>query len=224
LFLGVLQLDINGNPFVGVWCATNNNLAFVPQNATKASIRKIERSLKVEVTPCTIGGTNLVGSLVTANSNGAVITNFIEDSELALLEKHIKVGVLDHRLNASGNIVLANDFAALIHPDLNEKALKQISKTLEVDVFRGTIAGLSTVGAAAVVTNEGLLCHPEATDDEKAALEKYFQVPVEIGTANYGTPLIGACVIANVNGAITGFSSTGIELGRIESGLNLIDK
>ena len=222
--MGILQLDINGNPFVGVWCATNNKLAFVPQNATKANIRKIEKSLAVTVAAVTIGGTNLIGSLATMNSHGAIITNFIEETELKFLEKHIRVGVLDHKLNASGNIILANDNAALIHPDLNEPSVRLIKETLKVEVFRGTIAGLKTVGAAAVVTNEGMLCHPKVTEEEKADLEKYFKVPVEIGTANYGTPLIGACVIANINGAITGFASTGIELGRIESGLNLIDK
>jgi len=222
--LGVIQLDINGNPFIGVWCATNNNLAIAPQNATKSNIRKIEKALSVNVINCTVGGTNLIGSLVTMNSNGAVITNFIEESERTVLEKHIDIGILDHKLNASGNIILANDNAAMIHPELDENAEMIIKDTLKVDVFRGTIAGLKTVGAAAVVTNEGLLCHPKTTKAEKIKLENHFGVPVEIGTANYGTPLIGACVIANVKGAITGFTSTGIELGRIESGLNLIGK
>ena len=110
----------------------------------------------------------------------------------------------------------------MVHPDLGEKQIKMIQETLNVDVLRGTIAGLKTVGAAAVVTNKGLLCHPKTTNEEKKILEKHFEVPVEIGTANYGTPLIGACVIANKHGAVTGFTSTGIELGRIESGLNLI--
>jgi translation initiation factor 6 len=81
---------------------------------------------------------------------------------------------------------------------------------------------LKTVGAAAVVTNKGGLFHPKIDDQELKELEDLFGVPIVKGTANYGTPLIGACLIGNSKGAITGDSTTGIELGRIEEGLGLI--
>jgi translation initiation factor 6 len=222
--LSVIQLDINGNPFIGVWCCANDRIALVPQNATKSNIRKITKALDVEVVAMSIGGTDLMGSLIALNSKGAVVTNFVEQGELELMEKHIRVGVLEHKLNATGNIILANDNGALIHPGLDDLSLKLIKETLGVPVRKGTIAGLATVGAAALTTNEGILCHPKLEDDEKTVLEELFRVSVDIGTANYGTPLIGACLIANTKGAITGYTSTGIELGRIESALNLIDK
>ena len=222
--MGILQLDINGNPFVGVWCAANDKFALVPRSATKSNIKQIQKALSVDVLSFSVGGTDLIGSLLVMNSKGAVVTNFIEQSELKILENEINVGILDHRLNASGNIILVNDNGALVHPGLDDVSITLIKETLGVPVRKGTIAGLKTVGASAIVTNEGLLCHPKATAEEKKILEEHLKVPVEIGTANYGTPLLGACIIANVNGAVTGFTSTGIELGRIESSLNLIDK
>lgn len=222
--MAVLQLDINGNPFIGVWCAANNKFAFLPPMATKSNIRRVQKALKVEAVKLTIGGTSLIGSLLTMNSKGAVVTDFIQENEIETLKNYIKVGILKHRYNAAGNLILANDKAALIHPELDDERVDMIKDVLDVEVKKGTIAGLKTVGAAAIVTNEGLLCHPKVTEAEKKILEEHFEVPVDIGTANYGAPLIGACLIANVSGAVTGFTSTGIELGRIESSLNLIDK
>ncbi|UCH89659.1 MAG: translation initiation factor IF-6 [Thermoplasmata archaeon] len=220
--MAVLQLDINGNPFIGVWCAANNDVAFVPSNTTKSNIRKIQKVLDVQVVKLTIGGTNLIGSLTAINSKGIVVTNFIHENELKILEAHLKVGILKDKLNAAGNIILANDSAALVHPELTSSQVEMIQDVLEVSVRKGTIAELKTVGAAAVVTNKGLLCHPKVSKLEKKELEDHFKVPVDIGTANYGAPLIGACLIGNERGAVVGFTSTGIELGRIESGLNII--
>ena len=88
--------------------------------------------------------------------------------------------------------------------------------------MKGTIAGLKTVGTAAIITNRGGLCHPKVKKDELEFLKSFFKIDITTGTANYGTPLIGACLIANSKGAVTGTTTTGIELGRIEDGLNLI--
>jgi len=61
-------------------------------------------------------------------------------------------------LNASGNLILANDNAALVHPDLSDKAIGMIEKALGVDVRKGTVGGLKTVGMAGIATNKGVLC------------------------------------------------------------------
>jgi translation initiation factor 6 len=112
---------------------------------------------------------------------------------------------------------------ALVHPDLGDKSLKEIEKTLKVPVSRGTIGSSKTVGMAAVVTNRGLLCHPKVTDEEKRVLEKVFDVNVMIGTVNHGSPVIGSGLVANANGAIIGNLTTGIEMGRIEEALGFLD-
>ena len=89
-------------------------------------------------------------------------------------------------------------------------------------MYKGAISGIKTVGMAAVATNKGLLCHPKIKEKEKEKLETIFDVPVMIGTVCHGTPNIGAGVVANNHGAITGSHTTGIELGRIEEALELI--
>jgi translation initiation factor 6 len=117
---------------------------------------------------------------------------------------------------------LVNDYGCLVHPDVKDSTVKDIKKTLDVPTYRGTIAGLKTVGMAAVVNNKGLLCHPKVSEDEKKMLEKIFNVPVMIGTINHGAPVIGSGISANNKGAIIGNLTTGIEMGRIEEALGFL--
>ena len=104
-----------------------------------------------------------------------------------------------------------------------EAMMKQIEKVLQVPLHKGTIAGLKTVGMAAVATNKGVLCHPLVTEEEKRMLSSVFQVPVMIGTVNHGVPLIGSGLIANGKGFVVGSLTTGIEMGRIEEALGFLD-
>jgi translation initiation factor 6 len=171
----------------------------------------------------TIGGSTILGALTAMNSHGAIITDFVDDEELEPLKAQIEnVCRIPDKLNAAGNNILVNDHGALVHPELSKEAINAIEDTLNVEVLKGTIAGLKNVGALAVATNKGVLCHPKTTRAELKKLKELFKVHVDIGTANYGTPLIGACIIANTKGVITGPPTTGIELGRIEDTLGYI--
>jgi translation initiation factor 6 len=215
------KLDINGNPFIGVYCHANEDFALIPPEVSKKARSKIEECLDVEVIQTTIARSSLIGVLVCSNSHGMVVTNFAEEGELAELKNKLNILYIPDVLNAAGNNILVNDRYALVHPDINPKSKKEIEDTLDVKVVKGRIAGVKTVGAAGVVTTKGLLCHPHTTKKELENLKGKFEVNAEIGTGNYGTALVGACMIANSKGAIVGTSTTPIELGRIEEALSL---
>jgi translation initiation factor 6 len=215
------KLDINGNPFIGVYCHANEEIAIVPSELSKSGISKIEECLDVEVIKTSIAGSSIIGVLVCSNSHGMVVTNFIEERELETLSDRYNIMLITDVLNAVGNNILVNDRYALVHPEIKNETIKEMEDTLDVEVIRGTIANVKTVGAAGVVTNRGLLCHPHASKSEISDLGNRFQVNSEIGTANYGTPLVGACIIANSKGAVVGQTTTPIELGRIEEALEL---
>ncbi len=108
---------------------------------------------------------------------------------------------------------------AIVHPGFDAETVKEISSALGVRVERGTVAGLKTVGSAAVTTNKGTLCHPHVRPGEIEVLKDVLQVPVSMTTANYGTAQVGACIVANSRGALVGNRTTPIEMGRIEEGL-----
>jgi translation initiation factor 6 len=92
-----------------------------------------------------------------------------------------------------------------------------------VPVERGALAGVRTVGTAAVATRSGVLCHPEASDAELDHLEEVLGVPADVGTVNYGAPLVGSGLVANDAGYLVGGDTTGPELGRIEDALGYVD-
>ncbi|MCK5558941.1 MAG: translation initiation factor IF-6, partial [Thermoplasmata archaeon] len=183
--------------------------------------RKLEKVMEAELILTTIGGSNVIGALLAMNSKGVVVTGFTEESELEGLWERLRISRIPDKLNAAGNNILVNDKAALIHPDFAKESYEIIQDTLEVEVVKGTISGLKTVGAAAAITNKGGLCHPKISESDQEFLQELFGVSISKGTANYGTPLIGACLIGNTKGAITGNNTTGIELGRIEDALVL---
>jgi translation initiation factor 6 len=219
--LGVRQLDIGGNPYIGVRCAASETLCLAPMDATEADVRAIGEALGVEVVRTTVGGTNLVGTMLALNSRGAVVGDIATDSELRALRGRRAVLVLEGRLNCAGNLILANDSHALVHPRITKEVGERIAETLGVEVERGDIAGMGVVGSVATATNKGVLVHPKATKEELERLRAFFKLPVDIGTLNYGSPMIGACAAANTRGAVTGTPSTGIELGRLEDALGL---
>ena len=215
-------MDIGGNPYLGIFCAANEDIAVVPIDLDKKLQMKLNEILEIDIIPGSIAGSRLIGSLLVMNSNGAIVNNFVETGEVLVLQKHLKVTILKEKLNAIGNNILANDHGALVHTQFSNKSLKEIEDALDVEVMRGTVAGLKTVGTSAVITNQGGLCHPKVKADELENLKSLFKTDIKTGTANYGTPLIGACLIANSKGVITGTTTTGIEMGRIEDGFNLI--
>lgn len=214
------KMDFSGNPYLGVFAASNDGAVIASPSVPMKTVRRVEEALGVRAIRMNVGGSSLVGSLLALNSRTVLLTSFARDEEIAKL-KGFNAYVLDHRLNAVGNNVLVNDQGALCHPGYGTRARHELEDAFGVEVHPATLGGQKTVGSAGVATNRGAICHPHATEDELALLEGVLKVKPVIATANYGTPQLGACVVANDGGAVTGTPTTPIELGRIEEGLRL---
>ncbi len=213
------KMDFTGNPYVGVYCASNDDIVFFPNFVTKRQKRRMEETLGVESRLLSLGGSTVLGSLMCLNNKGAIVTNFASGEELSIVEG-LRVEIMSQRkLNAVGNNILCNDSGAIVHPEYTSKSIELIEDALDVEVSRGTVAGLKTVGSASVSNSKGVLCHPYVKEPEMELIEEVLKVRVAASTANYGTPQIGACIIANDKGAVVGSTTTPIELGRIEEGL-----
>ena len=213
------RLNISGSPVLGVFATCTDELVFIPQDTPDETVKKLEESLGVMAVRTSVGGSSIVGSLICGNTNGIIAAGFILDREIRRIRKYTKAARLSGELNAAGNLILANDTAALVHPDLSDKAVGVIEKTLGVNARKGTVAGLKTVGMAATATRKGILVHPKATSIEMSALEELFNLPVEIGTVNFGSPLVGSGLLANSKGYVAGEETTGPEITRIEDAL-----
>ena len=181
--------------------------------------------LEVPAIPTTVGGSGTVGALATGNENGILVSGRATDRECEAIAEDADVPVteLPGKINAAGNVVCCNDAGAYVHADLSRKAVRAVEDALDVPVERGTLGGVHTVGAAAVATNHGVLCHPKSTDEELDFLEDLFGVPADIGTINYGQPLVGSGLVANDTSYLAGNDTSGPELGRIDDALGYID-
>lgn len=213
--------DYGGSNFLGIYGTASDSIALIPPNSGQQFTSQVERLLKVKVLITTIAGTNLVGALSRMNSNGLVTSGFTTQAEASKLKKEINLLTLADRFNATGNNLVANDRGAVANPDMSNKSIKQIADILGVETVKGTVAGLKTVGSVCVANNNGFLCHPEVSDDELRVLEDVLKVKGKIGTASYGVPFVGACLLSNTKGGLTGSNTTPIELGRIEDALGI---
>jgi translation initiation factor 6 len=221
----VLRAALFGSSYVGVFACATDDLLLVRPDADDELVESFADELGVTAVPTTVGGSSTVGALVAGNENALLVSGRLEDYERERIEAaaDVPVATLPGRINAAGNVVLANDYGAYLHPDLSREAVLAAKEALDVPVERGEIATVRTVGTAAVATNDGVLCHPKAADGELDYLEELLDVPADIGTINYGAPLVGSGLVANAEGYVCGQETTGPELGRIEDALGFID-
>ncbi|HHH79409.1 MAG TPA: translation initiation factor IF-6 [Thermoplasmatales archaeon] len=217
------QLDFDRNPHIGIFGKANDDVIFLRKNLLKSVKKRVAKTLNAKIVEISISTSSIIGSLLALNSHGAVITSETDEETIEQIKNEgLSVFVMQDKHNAAGNNILVNDKGALVHPEIRRYNIKQMEKVFGVPVKTGTIAGLKTVGMAAVVTNKGLLCHPKIEEKERELLESLFDVDVMVGTVNHGVPLIGSGLLANSHGAIVGTLTTGIEMGRIEEALGFL--
>ena len=221
----MLRAAFSGSSYVGVFARATDDCLLVRPDVDDDLQADLGEELDVTVVPTTVGGSGTVGALAVGNENGLLVSSRARERERETIaeETGLPVTELPGRINAAGNVVLANDTGAYVHPDLSREAVQAVKDGLGVPVERGLLGGVQTVGTAAVATDSGVLCHPNATDEELDFLEDLLGVPADIGTINYGGPLVGSGLIANDAGYVVGQDTTGPELGRIEATLGYVD-
>ncbi len=209
-------IDFAGDPHIGVFSRAFEDIAIVPPSAPETFTAAVKAELDVEIVSTTIQGSAIVGSLLAGNSHGLVVSGLVTPDERAVLEEYRDVMLLERIMNAAGNVILANDEFAVVHPGMPEGLAEEIGSFLNVPVLMSTLGGLPTVGMAAVSTNSGVLVHARATDPEIAHLESMTDLPIGTGSVNMGSGLIGTGLVANSKGFLAGMYTSGFELGRIE--------
>ena len=221
----MLRASFAGSSYVGVFARATNDRLLVRPDADDDTVAAMAAELDVDAVPTTVGGSGTVGALAVGNEAGLLVSGRATDREMDAIEEatDLPVTELPGRINAAGNVVLANDYGAYVHPDLSREAARAVKSALDVPVERGDLADVRTVGTAAVATNEGVLCHPKSREPELEAIEDVLDVRADIGTVNYGAPLVGSGLVANDSGYVVGTDTTGPELGRIEETLGYIE-
>jgi translation initiation factor 6 len=221
----VLRAALSGSPHVGVFARATDGCLLVRPDLEEDLVADCADELDVPPVETTVGGSVTVGALATGNDAGLLVSSRVREAEIERLQDAVDVTVreLPGRINAAGNVGLCNDAGAYVHPDLSREAITAVGDALDGRVARGGRGGVHRVGPAAVAPGRGVLCHPNATDAELDFLEDLLGVPADIGTTNYGDPLVGAGLVANGAGYVAGSDTTGPELGRVDDALGYIE-
>lgn len=109
---------------VGVFSTLTNNYCLIPHGGKSQFRVFIDELVDIPVVKTTIAGTRVVGRLTAGNKSGLLLPNTTTESELAhirnYLPESIQVKVIEEKLSALGNVIVANDHVALVHPDLDK--------------------------------------------------------------------------------------------------------
>jgi len=209
-------ITFGGDPNIGVFARVIGDIAIIPPESPKEFREAVQQALDVEIIPTLIQGSAIIGSLLCGNSRGIIVSGLATDDEIARFSEHREVMRLSETMNAAGNVIMANDTFAAVHPDMPVDIAAEIGEFLKVEIIHLTLGGIKTVGMAGVATNKDVIVHPRATAHEIARLEEVSKVPVGTGTINMGSGLIGTGLLVNERGYIAGSATSGFELGRIE--------
>jgi len=224
--VAVYLSSIVGSSSIGVYSLATEKIIVAPTMFPTEKAEQMAEWLKVKLVHTAIGGSVLAGALACANANGILLPHFVREEELACIRSLFEgnVAVMETKKTAWGNLVLANDYGAVVDPRFKEPQIKQIADALGVEVVASEIAGLPYVGALAVATNKGVLAHPLLKDEERKRLEDVFKVPVDVGTINCGIPYVGTGLLGNSHAAVAGSMTTGPEMFIIGNALDVVQE
>jgi translation initiation factor 6 len=222
--LAIYFSSLMGSASIGCYSLATEKIAVIPKSVPLKKAERLSQWLGTGLIHTTIGGSVLVGALACANSNGILLPSFVREEELQTIKRCFKgnITIMETKKTAYGNLVLANDYGAIVDPRLKEPELQAVSETLCVQTTRGEIAGLPYVGSLGVATNKGVLAHPLLSDSEKKHLKNFLKVPVDVGTINCGIPYVGTGLIANSHAAVAGLLTTGPEMFIIGNTLDVV--
>jgi len=222
--LALSLFNLFGSASIGVYSLATDRMVIVPPQVSKTKAQKLEEWLKTKVVVTAIGESVLIGALAYANSKGIVLPHFTQREEIDAIKSalDINITVMETKKTAYGNLILANDYGAVVHPGLRKEDMTKIGDTLGVEVVPGEIAGLPYVGSLATATNKGVLAHPLLREEEQKILKDVLKVHVDVGTVNCGIPYVATGLIGNTFGAVAGFMTTGPEMFIIGHALDLV--
>jgi translation initiation factor 6 len=209
-------ISYGGDPSIGVFSRVFDDLAVVPPTAPADFESALKDHLDVEIVKTTIQGCEIIGSLLSGNSRGFVVSGLATENEIGILKEYGDVYLLTHTMNAAGNVILANGSVAAVHPGMPADMAREIGEFLGAKVIPLSLGGVKTVGMAGVATDRGIMVHPRSTAQEIGRLEEATDIPVGTGSVSMGSGLVGAGLLVNRNGYLAGSGTTGFELGRVE--------
>jgi translation initiation factor 6 len=186
-------------------------------------VNKLSSYLNVRTISVSINGLRLLGPLIVMNNKGILVSGLANEDEINKIKKETGLPVerVPSRHTAIGNLVLANDYGAIISEVLPKNVIKIISDVLDIPVSVMNIDSHHQTGAMAIATNSGVVVNARSSENEIEDIQRVMKVDVEPSTVNGGIPYIASGLVANSKNAVVGSSTRGPELFILSRSLKL---
>jgi translation initiation factor 6 len=220
--LPLIRISIWGSPNLGIYLKVVGNYLLVPPNAKDKFVKELEVALNLKAVPARIYDTNLLGVFIAGNENGVILPAVAGIEEIKALESlGMELEIINSKITALGNAILANSYGALVHPGMSDEDIELIRKTLKVPVVRGRISGIPVVGSLSVITDKGGIVTPSVSDEELKNLRRHFSVEIYPGTVNDGVKFVKLGLVASKEGVAVGALTTPVEIDVITQAFGL---
>ncbi len=206
-----------GSSYVGLFCISNDKIAFVPALIEKRAEDEIAKTLDVKTVRTTIYASSLLAVFAKMNNKYIYLPNFATNKELETIEREMKTKIINTE-NALGNLTELNDTGAIISKLMPKNAVDEIRDS-GLKVEQMNLGRVDVVGSALVATNRGFLVNPNITMEEAKKIELTLGVKGGSSTANTGDSFVRNSVIANKKGIVLGEGTSPYEINKIEEAL-----
>ncbi len=222
--MAILKSQIFGRSYVGVYLLPNNSFVLYPHSLLTRTLEKLKSVFNLPLYSATVNNSKLLGIYLIANKYGMLVPDLVRDDELETLKSNVdnslQIGVLKSLDNAFGNLILCNDKGAIIS-SLLKGHREYIEDILNVETVVYEFANSYLPGSISVANNKGCLVHPLSTDEEIEYISSVLKVETDVSTVNRGHPYLRAGVAVNDSNGVFGNDSTGPELMRLTSILQI---
>jgi len=129
----VILSDIFGDPNVGIFSFANENIAVLPAGISTKKLDSYREALGIEACSIGVADSRLVGVYTSGNSNAILLPYIATPEEISKIRSTgTKIAILQEKRTALGNLILCNDYGAVIDPRLKPKTVSAIEKALKV--------------------------------------------------------------------------------------------
>jgi translation initiation factor 6 len=213
----VAKLNIRGSGLVGLYMLATDDVVIVGNEVPDHLDKIISEVFKVKLIRMTIAGTSLIGAFLATDGTKILVPNILFDrEEQILIDNNINYTKITTDLTCLGNNIIATEKGAIINPDFEAEAGKQIEEAFKCPIKRMSIAENPTIGSYLVHNGSFGIITPDVSDEDAEKIEKFLGLCLSSGTIEMGSTQVRSGVVSNKNGYLIGEYSGGAEIVNVD--------